>query len=243
MTEIDVKALSKHYGNVKALDGLSLQIEQGEIVALLGVNGAGKTTAIKLLSCLTVPDGGDAWLGGYSIREEAARVKEITNVSPQESAVAKKLTVAENLQLIAEIYGADRKNACERVETMMEKLGLSEVRNRHAGTLSGGWQRRLSIAMALISEPRILFLDEPTLGLDVIARHELWSLIRALKGSVTMLLTTHYLEEAEQLCDRIAILSKGKLVTVGTANEIKAMAGTDRFEDAFVRLCAGEVPQ
>lgn len=241
MKSIDIRGLTKRYGELVALDALTLQIKDGEALALLGVNGAGKTTAIKLLSCLTPPDGGDATLGGFSIRQEAARVKEIINVSPQETAVAKKLTVRENLQFIAELHGNKPQNARERVEDLIAELGLSAVRDRRAGTLSGGWQRRLSIAMALVSEPKILFLDEPTLGLDVIARHELWQLIEKLKGRITVLLTTHYLEEAEALCDRIAILSGGKLVTVGTAGEIKALAGCERFEDAFVRLCAGEV--
>lgn len=238
MIELDVKALSKCYGNVKALDGLSLQIRQGEIVALLGVNGAGKTTAIKLLSCLATPSAGEAWLCGHSILTEAQEVKRVIGVSPQETAVAKKLSTRENLQFMAEVHGFSRQEVATRVEKTIERLGLSTVADRRAGTLSGGWQRRLSIAMALISEPRILFLDEPTLGLDVIARHELWEQIRALKGSTTVILTTHYLEEAESLCDRIAILANGKLVTVGTADELKALAGKERFEEAFVALCA-----
>ena len=241
MTSIDIKGLTKRYGALTALNALTLQVEQGEAIALLGVNGAGKTTAIKLLSCLTSPDEGDATLGGYSIRTQSACVKKIINVSPQETAVAKKLTVFENLQFIAELHGAPRAKAHEQVVRMIEELGLGEVKDRRAGTLSGGWQRRLSIAMALISAPQILFLDEPTRGLDVLARHELWQVIEKMKGKITVVLTTHYLEEAEALCDRIAILSKGKLVTVGTANEIKTLAGCERFEDAFVRLCAGEV--
>ena len=241
MEAIKTKDLTKRYGNLTALDGLTLTVEQGEMLALLGVNGAGKTTAIKLLSCLTAPTAGEAWLCGHSILDEAQQVKRVIAVSPQETAVAKKLTVRENLQFIAEIHGANKQQAPERVEKMIARMGLGEVAERRAGTLSGGWQRRLSIAMALISEPQVLFLDEPTLGLDVLARHELWEQIRALKGNTTVILTTHYLEEAEALCDRIAILAGGKLITTGTVSEIKALAGKENFEDAFVSLCGGGV--
>ena len=239
MKTIETKNLTKRYKNLTALEGLDLSVEEGEMLALLGVNGAGKTTAIKLLSCLTAPTQGEAWLCGHSILSASDKVKHVIGVSPQETAVAKKLTVRENLQFLAEIHGANKQEGAKRVENMIDRMGLSEVAARRAGTLSGGWQRRLSIAMALISEPQILFLDEPTLGLDVLARHELWEQIRALKGKTTVILTTHYLEEAEALCDRIAILANGKLVTVGTANEIKALAGKESFEEAFVALAGG----
>ncbi len=241
MKAIETKNLTKRYKDVTALDALTLSVDQGEMLALLGVNGAGKTTAIKLLSCLTAPTEGEAWLGGHSILDEAQEVKRIIGVSPQETAVAKKLTVRENLQFLAEIHSTNKQETLTRVEKMIARMGLGEVAERRAGTLSGGWQRRLSIAMALISEPQILFLDEPTLGLDVLARHELWEQIRALKGKTTVILTTHYLEEAEALCDRIAILAGGKLITVGTAAEIKTLAGKESFEEAFVALCAGGV--
>ena len=243
MTAIEITGLCKKYADVTALDDLSLQVEKGEMLALLGVNGAGKTTAIKLLSCLTRPDAGDALLCGHSIREDAQAVKRIINVSPQETAVAKKLTVRENLRFIAEIHGFSKAEAARAAEEMLDSMQLQEVAGRRAGTLSGGWQRRLSIAMALISKPQILFLDEPTLGLDVIARHELWERIKALKGQITVILTTHYLQEAEALCDRVAILARGKLITVGTVSEIKQLAGTDSFEEAFVTLSTKGVTQ
>ena len=243
MQAIKTENLTKRYGEITALDSLSLCVEQGEMLALLGVNGAGKTTAIKLLSCLTAPDGGDALLGGYSIRTQQEAVKRIIAVSPQETAVAKKLTVLENLLFMAQIHGASAKEAASAAADMIEQMHLQEVAQRRAGTLSGGWQRKVSIAMALISRPQILFLDEPTLGLDVIARHELWEQINALKGRVTVILTTHYLEEAEQLCDRVAILARGKLITVGTVSQIKQKAGTDSFENAFVTLSTKGVPQ
>ncbi len=236
MNAIEICGLSKRYGDIKALQGLDLRVAEGEMIALLGVNGAGKTTAIKLLSCLTAPDEGEAFVCGHSIRTESAAVKAAINVSPQQSAVAKKLSVRENLLLIARLYGKDRRAAEAAVEHLVAQLGLSSVAARRADTLSGGWQRRLSIAMALISEPRVLFLDEPSLGLDVIARHELWSHIASLKGKMTVVLTTHYLEEAEALCDRIAILAGGRLVALGTAKELMALAGVQTLEQAFVKL-------
>ncbi len=239
MSAIVTTDLTKRYGSLTALDHLSLTVNDGEMMALLGINGAGKTTAIKLLSCLSSPSEGDALLGGHSIRTEAVAVKRIINVSPQETAVARRLSVRENLTLIARLHGS--KDVSARVDTVLSDLGLSEVADRRADTLSGGWQRRVSIAMALISEPKILFLDEPTLGLDVIARQELWAYIRALKGKMTVILTTHYLEEAEALCDRVAILAGGKLCACGTVDEIKLAAGTDNFEKAFITLSMGGV--
>lgn len=236
MTAIETHGLTKRYGTVTALDGMTLSVKEGELLGLLGVNGAGKSTAIKLLSCLTDADEGTAKLGGFDTKKETAEVKRIIGVSPQETAVARKLSVRENLSLIAGIHGAGKKEAAERVDALIEAMGLGSVAERHAGTLSGGWQRRVSIAMALVSNPKILFLDEPTLGLDVIARHELWEYISALKNKMTIVLTTHYLEEVEALCDRVAILAGGRLIATGTVEEIKALAGKDTFEKAFVHL-------
>ena len=240
MSSIEIKGLTKRYGDLLAVDSLSLNIASGEFFALLGVNGAGKTTTIKMLSCLTSPDGGDAHLGGHSIRTEAEAVKKITDISPQETSVAPNLTVRENLEFVSRIYGLGKKGAAEHALIMMKKYGLTDVASQRAKTLSGGWQRRLSIAMALASEPEILFLDEPTLGLDVLARRELWDAISALKGEVTVILTTHYLEEAEHLADRIGIMANGKLCAVGTAQELTSLADASSFEDAFVALAAGK---
>ena len=239
MKAIETQNLCKRYGKITALDGLNLAIEQGEMLALLGVNGAGKTTAIKLLSCLIAPTEGEAWLCGHSILNAAQEVKHVIGVSPQETAVAKKLSVRENLQFIAEVYGAGKQEASERVEKMITRMGLETVSTRRAGTLSGGWQRRLSIAMALISEPKILILDEPTLGLDVIARSELWDIINELKGKTTIVLTTHYMEEAQRLSDRVGIMRDGNLLMVGTPDEIILASGKDNFEDAFVAIVKG----
>ena len=240
MVAIKTTDLTKEYKDVTAVDKLNLEVEKGELFSLLGVNGAGKTTTIKMLSCLTQPTSGDAFLNGKSICKDAAAVKSMIAVSPQETAVAPGLSVRENLELMCGIYrfSKDKKNA--KIGELTRHLGLETVLKKKAGKLSGGWQRRLSLAMALISEPEILFLDEPTLGLDVLARSDLWELIRGLKGKTTIVLTTHYMEEAEALSDRIAIMKDGKLLICTTAEEIKKMTGTDSFEQAFVRIARGE---
>lgn len=240
MSAIRIEGLAKRFGDLVAVNDLSLEVGEGEFFALLGVNGAGKTTAIRLLTCLSRPDAGDAFLMGKSILSDPLAVKALVNVSPQESAVAGKLTVRENLMLIAELYGMEATAARAATEQMLDELGLREVEHRRAALLSGGWQRRLSIAMALITKPQVLFLDEPTLGLDVLARRELWGLLRSLKGKMTVVLTTHYLEEAEALADRIGIMRRGSLVACGTAAELCARCGEERFEDAFIALAAGE---
>ena len=241
MIAIETINLTKKYKNVTAVEDLNLQVRQGELFSLLGVNGAGKTTTIKMLSCLTQPTSGDAFLNGKSICKETAAVKSLIAVSPQETAVAPGLTARENLELICGVYGFTKEQQKEKIEEITERLGLETVIDRKAGKLSGGWQRRLSIAMALISSPEILFLDEPTLGLDVIARSDLWEVIRRLKGKVTVILTTHYLEEAEVLSDRIAIMKDGKLLICDTADKIKRIGKTEDFEQAFIRIVKGAV--
>ena len=240
MEAIQTSRLVKRYKTITAVDNLDLEIRRGELFSLLGVNGAGKTTAIKMLSGLTRPTAGDALVGGYSIVKEPKRVKALIGVSPQETAVAPNLSVAENLELICGIHGFSREKTAAKVRALTREFDLDSVLRRKAGKLSGGWQRRVSIAMALISEPRILFLDEPTLGLDVLARHDLWNAIRALKGRVTVILTTHYLEEAEALSDRIGIMKDGRLLAVGTARELKEKAGAADFEAAFVAIAKEE---
>ncbi len=239
MNAIQTKELTKCYGEKTAVDALDLTVKQGELFALLGVNGAGKTTTVKMLSGLLAPTSGDAEILGYSLVSQTQEVKSRINLSPQETAVAPKLTARENLELIAGIYGSTRKEAKEKAAAMLEEFHMQEVAGQRAGTLSGGWQRRLSIAMALISEPQILFLDEPTLGLDVLARRELWSIIEKLKGRVTVILTTHYMEEAASLADRVAILAHGRLRLCGTVQEILDAAGETDFENAFIKLAGG----
>ncbi len=236
MDAIRTVNLTKKYKDVVAVDRLCLQIKHGELFSLLGVNGAGKTTAIKMLSCLTKPTDGDAFILGNSITQNAATVKKFIGVSPQETAVAPNLSVKENLQLICGIYGFSEQKTEEKITFLCNQFHLHDVLHRKAGKLSGGWQRRVNIAMALISEPSVLFLDEPTLGLDVIARSELWDSIRALKGKTTIILTTHYMEEAEVLSDRIGIMKNGRLLITGTAREIMEKASADTFENAFISI-------
>lgn len=239
MDAIYTAELTKKYGSLTAVDNLNLQVSQGELFSLLGVNGAGKTTAIKMLTCLTQPTSGDAFVLGKSIRESAADIKSFIAASPQETAVASGLSVEENLELMCGVHGFKKEKTAAKIAEITALLGLDSILKKKAGKLSGGWQRRLSIAMALISEPKILFLDEPTLGLDVLARSDLWDLIRDLKGKITIILTTHYMEEAEALSDRIGILKDGKLLLCGTADQIKEAANTTDFEQAFVRIVKG----
>ena len=239
MDAVKTIGLTKTYKELTAVDRLDLTIPQGELFSLLGVNGAGKTTTIKMLCCLTRPTAGDAFLNGSSILTDPAGVKARIGVSPQETAVAPNLTVQENLELMCGVHGFTREKQMQKVQQIAEELGLGDILKRKAGKLSGGWQRRLSIAMALIGEPEILFLDEPTLGLDVLARSDLWKVIRALKGKITIILTTHYMEEAEALSDEIGIMKDGRLLALGTAQALKERAGMERFEDAFVAIVKG----
>lgn len=241
MNAITIINLSKKYGEFTAVDSINLTIEQGELFSLLGVNSAGKTTTIKMLSCLIKPTGGDAVLLGNSIKAHPQAVKEIINISPQETAVASNLSVIENLELTAGLYGQNKKTAKRRAEEIATQFGLEDVKKKKAKHLSSGMQRRLSLAMALITNPQILFLDEPTLGLDVLARRELWTSIRALKGKATIILTTHYLEEIEALSDRVGVMAKGKLTAIGTVAELTEQTGTSNLEDAFVILAGGAV--
>lgn len=239
MDAIRIEGLTKRYKDVVAVDNLSLSVHKGELFSLLGVNGAGKTTTIKMLSCLTRPTSGDAFLNGKSIVSDTAAVKSLIAVSPQETAVAPGLSVGENLELMCGVHGFSKDKRTAKIAELTELFGLETVIQKKAGKLSGGWQRRLSIAMALISEPEILFLDEPTLGLDVLARSDLWDMIRSLKGRVTIILTTHYMEEAEVLSDRIAIMKDGNLLICDTADKIKEAAETDDLEQAFIRIVKG----
>ena len=239
MLAVDIRKLTKKYGAITALDDCNLQVNEGELYGLLGVNGAGKTTLIKILCGLTAPSEGEAFVFGNSVRTDMTAIKRLIGVSPQETSVAPKLTVKENLQFFAEVYYGDKNQRQNAVERVISAFSLDEVLVRRAGTLSGGWQRRLSIAAALVSNPKLLFLDEPTLGLDVLARRELWEVISALKGKITVVLTSHYLEEMEALCDRVAVLNKGRVAAVGTVEELKASSGQKTFEDAFVSIVKG----
>ena len=241
MQSIKTMELVKQYKNLTAVDKLCLEIQQGELFSVLGVNGAGKTTVIKMLSCLTKSTSGDAIVGGYSITKESEQVKRLIGVSPQETAVAPNLSVRENLELICGIHGFSKEKTEAKIRELSEQFALDALLQRKAGKLSGGWQRRVSIAMALISEPQILFLDEPTLGLDVIARHDLWEVIRFLKGRITIILTTHYMEEAEALSDRIGIMKNGRLLALGTVEELNRKTHANDFETAFLSIIKEEL--
>lgn len=240
MDAIITKQLTKKFKDLTAVDRLDLAIKKGELFALLGVNGAGKTTTIKVLSGLLLPTSGDAILNGKSILSNRTEIKEMIGLSPQETAIAPNLTVKENLELMCGIHSFSKGLREKKVEELSDTFGLDTVLEKRACKLSGGWQRRLSIAMALISDPKILFLDEPTLGLDVIARAELWDTIRSLKSRITIILTTHYMEEAEELSDRIGIMKDGRLLMLGTADEIKTATDKEKFEDAFVAVVRGK---
>lgn len=239
MIAIKINNLSKIYDSIHAVKEFKLEIYEGELYSLLGVNGAGKTTLIKMLTCLTLPSHGTASIYGYDLIKDQNQIKKIINLSPQETAIAPMLSVKENLEFMSELYGEDKKMARRKANDIMNRLGLISIAHQKAGTLSGGWQRRLSIAMAIISEPKILFLDEPTLGLDVLARRDLWRLIKELKQKMTIILTTHYLEEAESLSNRIGIMYQGKMVMSGTVQELLEASHANNFEDAFVILSHG----
>lgn len=236
---IVIKNLVKTFGTKRAVDNISLEIPKGCLFSLLGVNGAGKTTTIRMLMGLSKPDSGEITILGKNPEKEPVETKKLSNFSPQETSVAPNLTVRENLEFIAGIYGADKKTAKLKTDEMIEFFSMEEVEGKKAKLLSGGWQRKLSIAMALITEPKVLFLDEPTLGLDVLARKELWRVIENLKGKVTVILTTHYMEEAEKLSDKIAVMIKGKIEAEGTLQDILQKTGKGNLEDAFVFISEG----
>lgn len=236
MKAVEVKNLTKKFKEKTAVDGVSFSVEEGELFALLGVNGAGKTTTIRMLSCLSVPTDGSALINGKNCVSESDFVKPLIGISPQDTSVAENLTVRENLEFTAAIYGFDKNKIKARTAEMINAFNMSDVENSRAKTLSGGWKRKLSIAMALISEPKILFLDEPTLGLDVLARRELWKAIESLKGKITIILTTHNMEEAERLSDKIAIMISGKIAAIGSLAEIEKIAGQSGLENAFVEI-------
>lgn len=241
MNAVECYGLCKRYGAKTAVDGLTLSVREGEVLALLGVNGAGKTTTIRMLSGLTQPSAGEAYVFGRSIRTELTEAKRMTGISPQETAVAGNLSVRENLVMMAGIYGKAQSEAKQAAAQMIERLSLNSIADKRAKLLSGGWQRRLSIAMALVTNPKLLILDEPTLGLDVLARRELHRVIERLRGKVTVLLTTHYIEEAEALCDRVAVMADGRLLACGTPAGLTARTGCGNLEEAFITLAEGRI--
>ena len=237
MNAIETKDLTKKYKDKIAVNSVNLSVKKGELFALLGKNGAGKTTTIKMLTGLILPTSGSITIENMDMKKETLKIKEILNISPQETAVAQNLTVKENLEFMAGVYQISNKD--KKIKELIELFKLDEVLNKKAKTLSGGWQRKVSIALSLINDPKVLFLDEPTLGLDVIARKELWKVINSLKGKITIILTTHYMEEAESLSDRIGIISDGKLIDIDTASNYIKKTKCKNFEDAFVNIVTG----
>ncbi|MBR2349757.1 MAG: ATP-binding cassette domain-containing protein [Clostridia bacterium] len=236
---IKTNNLRKVYKDVVAVDNLNLEINDGELFALLGVNGAGKTTTIKMLSTLVKPTSGDATICGYSILKDTNEIKNLIDVSFQETSIARRLTVEENIDFYARLSGFDKEATQKIKNDIIKTFGLEQVKSKQASKLSGGYQRKLSIALSLISGPKILFMDEPTLGLDVIARRELWQTISLLKNKMTIILTTHYMEEAEALADRIGIMKDGRLLFVGTKQELFDATSKDSVENAFIELVTG----
>ncbi len=238
-TVIRTDNLTKEYKDIIAVDRLNLEIYEGELFSLLGVNGAGKTTTIKMLATLAKPTSGDAYIFDYSISKDKEKIKEIIDISMQETAIARKLTVEENIDFYGRLSGQDKTEIEANKKTIYETFGFDKIAKKKASKLSGGWQRKLSIALALISNPKILFLDEPTLGLDVIARRELWKTIKELKGKMTIILTTHYMEETEALADRIGIMKDGRLLFVGTKEELFNKTGKTNVEESFIEIVSG----
>lgn len=236
---IEIKDITKKYRSLVAVNHVNLTVQDGELFGLLGVNGAGKTILISMLSTLVQPTSGTASLMGHDLIKEKEEIKKIMSVSPQETAIAPLLTVKENLSFFSEIYEMED---YAYLEEIIHLFHLEEVLNKKAKTLSGGYKRRLSIAISLLSKPKVLFLDEPTLGLDVFARRELWKIILSLKGKITIVLTSHYLEEIEALCDRIAVIHKGNIIFEGKIEEMKEQTQKENIEDAFIALIEGDDP-
>ncbi len=241
MIAVQTINLSKKFKDIEAVSNLNLTIEENSIYALLGLNGAGKTTTIKMITGLLKPTNGEIIVEGNSISDNLNKIKEITSISPQESAFASNLTVYQNIMMMGEIYGM-KKDECKKItQELIHNFSLEKYQNKRAKTLSGGYQRKLSLAMALVSNPKVLFLDEPTLGLDVISRRELWKLISSLKEKMTIVLTTHYMEEAEELASRIGIISNGKLIIEGRLDELLKKSNESNLENAFIKLVGGNL--
>ena len=235
---IEIKNVTKKFGKFTALDGVTLTINDNECFTILGFNGAGKTTLINILTTVLPKTSGDVIINGFVLGKDNYEIKKIVNVSPQEIAVCKNLTVKENFELIANLYQIEDKESS--INNAINNFGLSEKKDVLAKKLSGGQLKRLSIALAVITNPKILFLDEPTLGLDIKARQKLWDTITALKSKMTIFLTTHYLEEVEKLTDKIAVISKGQIKATGTLSELLEKTQTSTLQDAFLKLTEGE---
>ena len=235
---ISVKNVTKKFKEVVAVDDISFDVNPGEIFAFLGPNGAGKSTTIKMLTTLLKPTGGSLFLSGHDVNKEQDAARKVFGIVFQDPSLDDELTAFENMQLHAVLYGLDRKTMNQRTEELLQLVELWDRRNSIVKTFSGGMKRRLEIARGLLHHPRILFLDEPTLGLDAQTRNLLWNYVQKLneKEGMTIFFTTHYLEEAEAIANRIAIIDHGKLVAMGNADQLKNQTGTDSLEDAYLEL-------
>ena len=234
IASIVTRSLTKSYGSLTALDSFDLEVEQGSIFGLLGPNGAGKTTLIRILTTLMRQSRGEASIEGLDTRSEGRAIRCMIGVVPQENSLDRYLTARENLELHARLHGMEKRLYKRRIDDLLELMGLAGRQKDFPDTFSGGMQRRLVVARALVHQPRVLFLDEPTTGLDPQSRRAVWEYVRSLAGSMTIFLTTHYLEEAEQLCDRIAIMDHGRLIAIGSTQELKdRLTGETVYEIEF----------
>jgi ABC-2 type transport system ATP-binding protein len=239
---IMIESLGKRYQDVTALDDLSLKVAKGELFGLLGPNGAGKTTTINILCCLLKPTSGTAEICGYDVQKDSTKVKELIGVCVQETAIYPYLTGAENVDLFGNLYAVDKAELYKRREKLLDKMGLSEDAKRRAGKYSGGVKRRLSLILALINDPQIAFLDEPTVAMDPQSRHAVWDFLKELKKEEkTIILTTHYMEEAEELCDRVGIIDHGKLIAIGTPKELVSENQVKNLEEVFIKLTGRKI--
>jgi len=240
---ISVEHVTKKFGNITAVDDISFSVGEGEIFGFLGPNGAGKSTTIKMLTTLLQPSGGKLDLAGHDVVKEQATARKIFGIVFQDPSLDGDLTAFENLELHAVLYKLDKKIRASRIEELMRLVELWDRKDSLVKTFSGGMKRRLEIARGLLHHPKILFLDEPTLGLDAQTRNLLWNYIQKLnqQEGMTIFFTTHYLGEAEAIADRIAIIDHGKLITIGTAEELRQQTGTDNLEQAYLELTGKEV--
>ena len=235
--ELSIDGLTKDYSDVRAVDGLTLAIHEAEVFGLLGPNGSGKTTTINCITGLLKPTKGRVRIGGFDVQTDGQKARALLGVSPQETAVYTTLTGRENVQLFGALYSVPKKLVNARVDQVMEKVGLMEDAGRRVGKYSGGMKRRVSIAMALVTDPKIVLLDEPTVGMDPQSRRAVWDFILELRDKgKTIILTTHYMEEAEELCDRVGIIDHGKLIALGSPSDLKAKYGARDLEDVFIQL-------
>jgi ABC-2 type transport system ATP-binding protein len=240
--EIVIENLSKKFEDVNAVDGLSLEIEKGELFGLLGPNGAGKTTAIKVLCGLLEPSSGSAHVGGYDVRKDSSKVKELIGVCPQDTAAYSFLSGRENVELFGNLHAMPKEKLKKNTDGLLEKMSLAEDANRRFGKYSGGMKRRINLIMALVHDPEIAFLDEPTVAMDPQSRHAVWDFIRELKNrGKTIILTTHYMEEAEGLCDRVGIIDHGKLIALGSPKQLKDKFKAKDLEEVFIGLTGRKI--